>query len=294
MCDEEIVADTHLSKEEIRVIARWIWIHQGTLWLSGSAWSALLWVHNGCSGCSTGCCCLSLVGYVWTCWEKKNFLQKFTFTFCPGGITPAKWAVLAKRICSKLLAFMTGLWRAGVSTDASSKRVRGQRCGNSRPQLGKRLCRAWKRGRAGPQPQRHLFTVGSGSFRCCLLRSLLFGESAAPRPSGQGWALLRGIRGKELCLAWRCPVLQRSWTAPRAPCQGTDAFETEGLLASEVIDLYWKVTDFWREQKVPHENGTYMKWRKSLQLCHFSACARPQCWKDSSNSKNRACASQLV
>lgn len=167
----------------------------------GARW--LLWLQHG----------MLLLEFDWLCvnmLRKKKFSQKFTFTFCPGGITPAKRAVLAKRICSKLLAFMTGLWRAGVSTDASSKRVRGQGCGNSRPQLGKRLCRAWKRGRAGPQPQRHLFAVGSGSFRRCLLRSLLFGESPAPRPSGQGWALLRGIRGKELCLAWRCPVLQRS------------------------------------------------------------------------------------
>lgn len=53
------------------------------------------------------------------------------------------------------------------------KRIIGQGGGNVRPQMGKRVCRVGQgqelRGRISPWPQRHLFTVGDGFFRCCLL-----------------------------------------------------------------------------------------------------------------------------
>lgn len=62
---------------------------------------------------------------------------------------------------------------------------------------------------------------------------------------------------------------------------------------------YWSLLkksqrNCWSEQNAPCENGTCIKSRKFLLLCHFSVYTCPQCWKVCSNVKSRAWDSWIV
>lgn len=146
ICDGAIVADMHLSKEEIRVIPQCGMFGLTKLY-PVIIWQMLivplLWMQTSCAGCSTGCWWLSLVGYMPTCGE-HNLSPK---RLCSPTVLAVSFLQDELFLLRDFVATCLPSWqsfRGLVSTGPPSKRVRGQRCGNGKSRLGKRLCRVWE------------------------------------------------------------------------------------------------------------------------------------------------------
>lgn len=125
-------------------------------------------------------------------------------------------------------------------------------------------------------------SLGSGFFRCCLLSFCCLGSQLLPGHWGRAGHCWEGrncvLPGGVLF----CSQAAEELNCSQDTLSGCCCFRGNRTLGFRDHWALWKVAERLLKRA---GNGTYIKWRKSLQLCHFSACAHPQCWEDSSNLK---------